>query len=221
MGSINFSDICCTRSRRRTTEEEIHNQIREINLLTNSRPFIEKTGINLVFELVDVKDQPKKIKIIIFKIRNHLAYRKKECLMTKTLIVDLCKFSDFCLRMNECMPLFYNYELTQEINTNISISIENNDSMCVICLDQNINFSLSCGHNFCDVCLSQWVINRRNHTCPLCRSRVLKDTIKYQRSSIMEDLSLKSRNSNLANSGRYVDELEIILIDSVKTLIHK
>merc|ERR1719409_2102765 len=51
--------------------------------------------------------------------------------------------------------------------------------MCSICFELlNVPVTLSCGHSFCKDHIEAWLL--QNHSCPLCKQRVLPQRLKRQ-----------------------------------------
>ena len=61
-----------------------------------------------------------------------------------------------------------------------SIQIEHFEDECSICYieynkDDNIRKLLVCDHKYHMECINKWITEYNNHTCPLCRSNILKN----------------------------------------------
>ena len=72
--------------------------------------------------------------------------------------------------------------------------IYDNDNTCSICLVSilKMHVLVNCGHRFCQRCIARWA-KRRSHTCPLCRSPILRSSTTNRRPLLLQSV-LRSRS---------------------------
>jgi len=194
------------------TRNEVLEDIKALNKITTSEPFILKTQSSLNFTLDDSSMFNRKSrKIIKCEITSNNNNKKNR---NKTIqIDDFYKFYEITI---SCSQIFLDEKL--KLNKNIKENDKNTNNnkddnkkddeitddgndICPICEYNKVSVMLDCYHFFCEDCIKTWLIKKKSN-CPYCRLNVdnsTKNLNKENQWDIIDDFNPNEYNRELNN----------------------
>jgi hypothetical protein len=151
------------------TRNEVLDDIKTANNITNQKMFIQKTSLSIIFSLEDngLLKSIKSKNLIKGKVKSYKSN------LEKTIHLDLNDFYLFYNSLLDSRSIFYEDKLKQCIRSG-KIKDETESGFCPICDENTVDTMLKCYHCFCEKCIKTWLLEKTN-SCPLYRLTINVD----------------------------------------------